>query len=43
MPLTEPRRSMIVVPTPDWIWIAVAVMVLCMIGYIVLGINASSV
>jgi hypothetical protein len=34
---------MIVVPTPRWIRVAVAVMVLCMIGYIIVGINASSV
>jgi hypothetical protein len=34
---------MIVVPTPRWIWVAVAVMVLCMIGYIIVGISVSSV
>jgi hypothetical protein len=32
---------MIVVPTPRWIWAAIAVMVLCMIGYIIVGISAS--
>jgi len=30
---------MIVVPTPRWIWVAVAVMVLCVIGYIIVGIT----
>jgi hypothetical protein len=32
---------MIVVPTPRWIWAALAVMVLCVIGYIIVGISAS--
>jgi uncharacterized protein YneF (UPF0154 family) len=30
-----------IVPTPRWIWVAVAVMVLCVIGYIIVGISAS--
>jgi hypothetical protein len=34
---------MFVVPTPRWIWIAAAVMALCMIGYIIVGIGTSSV
>jgi hypothetical protein len=34
---------MIVVPTPRWIWIAVAVMVIWMIGDIFVGISASNV
>ncbi|HMF47734.1 MAG TPA: hypothetical protein VK603_03765 [Candidatus Saccharimonadales bacterium] len=34
---------MIVVPTPRWIWVAVAVMVLCVIGYIIVGISAITV
>jgi hypothetical protein len=32
---------MIIVPTPRWIWVAVGVMILCMVGYIMAGINTS--
>lgn len=28
-------------PSPRWIWVAVAVMILCMAGYIVTGSNLS--